>query len=404
VTGPEDRYRSLARAVEAEPLPCAVVDLDALDINVHRLVGPARAAGKTLRIASKSLRCVPLLEHIQRRAPDVVQGVMCYAAREARVLFERGFDDLLLAYPTLQPADLELLAQLNRGAGTTRVVVDAREHVDALAEHARRAGSTIPLVIEVDGSYRPLGGRIHLGARRSPLHDPEAALALARHARRLEGVRVDGVMIYEAQIAGLGDQSPFSPLLNPAKAALRRRSRRPVAELRAKTRRTLEAAGFELAVVNGGGSGSLGWTCEEDAPTEVTAGSGFLDSHLFDYYRELDLEPAIFFALQSTRRPAPHLVTCHGGGYVASGEAGADRLPRPWLPGGLELLSMEGAGEVQTPLRVPPGLDLELGAPVFFRHAKAGELAEHFNTYLFVRGEEIVDRAPTYRGEGHAFL
>jgi D-serine deaminase-like pyridoxal phosphate-dependent protein len=72
------------------------------------------------------------------------------------------------------------------------------------------------------------------------------------------------------------------------------------------------------------------------------------------------------------------------------------------LPAGIELLGTEGAGEVQTPIRsVTP---LQLGQPVFFRHAKAGELAEHFDEYLFVRGERIVARAKTYRGLGHSFL
>jgi D-serine deaminase-like pyridoxal phosphate-dependent protein len=65
---------------------------------------------------------------------------------------------------------------------------------------------------------------------------------------------------------------------------------------------------------------------------------------------------------------------------------------------------MEGAGEVQTPVRLPAGVEVALGDPIFFRHAKAGELAEHFNEYLLVRGESIEGRAPTYRGLNHCFL
>ena len=108
--------------------------------------------------------------------------------------------------------------------------------------------------------------------------------------------------------------------------------------------------------------------------------------------------------LQVVRKPADGFVTCLGGGLVASGAAGADRLPLPCWPEGLELLPLEGAGEVQTPLKGPGTAALSLGDPVFFRHAKAGELAEHFNEYLFVRGDHIVSRAPTYRGLGKAFL
>jgi D-serine deaminase-like pyridoxal phosphate-dependent protein len=67
-------------------------------------------------------------------------------------------------------------------------------------------------------------------------------------------------------------------------------------------------------------------------------------------------------------------------------------------------VGVEGTGEVQTPLLVPPGVDLDLGDPVFFRHTKAGELAEHFTEYLLLRGDRVVDRVPTYRGLGRAFL
>jgi D-serine deaminase-like pyridoxal phosphate-dependent protein len=89
---------------------------------------------------------------------------------------------------------------------------------------------------------------------------------------------------------------------------------------------------------------------------------------------------------------------------VASGEAGPDRLPIPSLPEGLALLPREGAGEVQTPLTVAAGVELALGDPVFFRHAKAGELAEHVSEYLLLRGDRIEARAPTYRGLGRCFL
>ena len=44
------------------------------------------------------------------------------------------------------------------------------------------------------------------------------------------------------------------------------------------------------------------------------------------------------------------MATLLGGGYHASGAAGKDRLPAPYLPRGLRLDPLEGAGEVQTPV------------------------------------------------------
>jgi D-serine deaminase-like pyridoxal phosphate-dependent protein len=104
------------------------------------------------------------------------------------------------------------------------------------------------------------------------------------------------------------------------------------------------------------------------------------------------------------RRPTARIATVLGGGYPASGAAGADRLPRPALPEGLRLDRQEGAGEVQTPLLGEAAGRLRVGDRVWFRHAKAGELCERFNELHLVSGAALVGTVPTYRGEGKAFL
>lgn len=112
-----------------------------------------------------------------------------------------------------------------------------------------------------------------------------------------------------------------------------------------------------------------------------------------------------FFAIQVVRKPGPGMVTCQGGGYIASGPVGPDKQPAPVYPEGLSLLSLEGAGEVQTPVKPPRHCPpLNLGDPVFMQHAKAGELSERFNTFHLVRGDEVVGKVPTYRGEARAFI
>jgi D-serine deaminase-like pyridoxal phosphate-dependent protein len=159
-----------------------------------------------------------------------------------------------------------------------------------------------------------------------------------------------------------------------------------------------------IELVNGGGTGSLHTTAAEGAVTELTAGSGFYAPTLFDRYADFTLTPAAMFALPVVRRPAPGVVTALGGGYHASGPAGADRLPQPYLPPGLRLDPLEGAGEVQTPLAGEAADGLRLGQRVYMRHAKAGELCERFDSLYLVRGGEIVDQVPTYRGEDRCFL
>jgi D-serine deaminase-like pyridoxal phosphate-dependent protein len=330
-------------------------------------------------------------------ASPVARGLMTYTATETAFWAGRGERDLLLAYPVARARDAALVAAANAGGATAAVVVDCVEHLEVLAAAAREARARIPVVLDLDVSWRPLGPLVHVGVRRSPLREVKDVLALGRRAAATEGLSLHGVMAYEAQIAGLPDSSP-------AVRAMKAASGTDVEKARAAVAGALREAGLPAVLFNGGGTGSLAACAREATLTEVTVGSGFVDSHLFDGYRGLGLEPAAFFALQVVRRPGPGLVTCHGGGYIASGSAGPSRLPIPALPPGLSLLSLEGAGEVQTPLELGRGRELSLGDPVFFRHAKAGELAEHFEEYVLIRGDRIEGRAPTYRGLGKCFL
>jgi D-serine deaminase-like pyridoxal phosphate-dependent protein len=159
-----------------------------------------------------------------------------------------------------------------------------------------------------------------------------------------------------------------------------------------------------VPIVNGGGTGSVHTTTREDVITEITAGSGFFAPTLFDRYADFSLTPAAMFAMPVVRRPSGGVATLLGGGYHASGAAGPDRLPSPYLPRGLQLDAMEGAGEVQTPVIGAAAASLRVGDRVYLRHAKAGELCERFNGLYLVRGREVVDELPTYRGEGRAEL
>ncbi|MBS1878035.1 MAG: amino acid deaminase/aldolase [Actinobacteria bacterium] len=363
-----------------------------------------RAGEKPVRVASKSIRCRPLLEAILRRDPRF-QGLMTFTLPETLWLAEHGFDDLLLAYPTADIGALEELA-LRSAADPDRapiVPVDCVEHLDAIESVLGANSPPVRVCVDVDAGWWWLGGRVKVGPKRSPLRTPEQVVALAREIESRPQIELDALLAYEGQIAGVPDRPPGKPLRGMMIRFMQRRSARELSQRRAAIVTALSEF-VELEVVNGGGTGSLELTSTEEVVSEVTAGSGFFAPTHFDHYGRFTLTPAAGFALPIVRKPSPQVATALGGGYLASGTSEPSRLPGPWLPPGLELDAEEGAGEVQTPLLGPPAAELAVGDRAYFRHAKAGELCERFSRLHLVEGERIVDVVPTYRGEGKTFL
>jgi D-serine deaminase-like pyridoxal phosphate-dependent protein len=385
-------YERYGQALAGLDPPFAFVDLDAFRANADDL--ERRAAGRPLRLASKSVRVRSLLRAVLDRPPW--RGLMTFTLPESLWLAEQGFDDMLLAYPT---ADRAALARVRDVPNAPILMVDSVEHLDLIGP----GDPPVRVCIDVDLSWWVLGGRVKVGSARSPIRTPRQAAAMAAEIERRPGVELAAIMGYEAQIAGVGDDPP-SRLRGAVIRFMQGRSAAEIAERRAAVVEAVERVAGRRLIVNGGGTGSVERTGAETAVTEITVGSGLYAPALFDHYTAFRARPAAFYALPVVRRPGRRVATALGGGYLASGAADALRLPVPALPPGLRLDKLEGAGEVQTPLRGAAADALRVGDQVYMRHAKAGELCERFNEVHLIEGASVIDVVPTYRGEGHAFL
>jgi D-serine deaminase-like pyridoxal phosphate-dependent protein len=384
-----DTTARLSAAIAGLDPPLAALDLTALSHNADDLL--RRAAGTPIRVASKSVRCRWVLHNVLAR--QGFSGLMGYSLPEAIWLVRDGFDDVLIGYPTASRAGLRELAADPALLAAITLMIDDPAQLDYLSSVVPDPIAPIRVCIDVDASLRI--GRAHLGVRRSPVRSAGQAAELARTAVG-RGFAVVGVLFYEAQIAGLPDSSP-------AVAWMKRRSTVELSSRRTVVADAVRAVpGTALEFVNSGGTGSLEISSADGSVTEVTAGSGLYSPTLFDSYRQFRGEPALFFALPVVRRPARGIVTAFGGGYLASGPAKKSRLPRPF-DGRLKLIGTEGAGEVQTPVRGRPARSLKVGDPIWFRHAKAGEMLERFDEVHVVDGTAIVHTVPSYRGEGRNF-
>ena len=411
----------LRLALSGISAPTAVIDLAAFDSNLDALA--KRARGLPIRVATKSLRTPAAIE--RALSHPAYSGVLAYSVPEALTLHARGIRDIVIGYPSLDREGLaELLADAE-ALGDITVMIDSVAHLDVIDDVRRQiaeageglteagrsapaqdrtrteAAASVRVCIDVDSSFRPaeswLGDRIHIGARRSPIREADSAVALAEQVAARPGFSLVGLMFYEGQIAGTADAGRSAR--QAVVRALQRASMTELAERRAVVIAAVREVA-ELEFVNGGGTGSFESSAVEGTLTELAAGSGLFSPGLFDGYTRFRHTPAAYFVTPVVRRPAPGWVTVFKGGYIASGVPGADRVPTIAWPPGLEYSGLEGAGEVQTPLTGPGTEDLRIGDLVWFRHAKAGELAEHFNGFLVVSGGEVIAQWPTYRGHG----
>ena len=305
----ERSYEELERIFAGVDAPFAFVDLDAMWSNAREML--ARAAGTPIRVASKSVRCRSLLGAILDQPG--FSGLMTFTLPESLWLHRHGFDDLLVAYPT---ADRSAIAELARLDSEHRpiLMVDSTEQLDYIEAAIGTGGGAQPgggpttpvrpirVCLELDTGWWPLGGRLKVGAKRSPVRTPAQAQALAREVVARPRFELAAVMGYEAHIAGVGDRPLGRRLQGPLIRAMKRRSAAELAERRA----AVVAAVREVApvpIVNGGGTGSIHTTRGEEVITEITAGSGFFAPLLFDRYSDFTLTPAAMFAMPVVAPP-----------------------------------------------------------------------------------------------------
>lgn len=392
-------YEYYSKIFKGRDLPLAYLDLDLLDQNIRSI---AARAGKTpVRIASKSIRCTWVLKYILQ-SNRLYQGIMCFTGKEAIALANEGFDDLLLGYPVVNTKDIAAICDLSATGKKITLMVDSVEHFRLIEDIASKKGIQQPVCIDVDMSSDFPG--LHFGVYRSPVTSVQAFKRLVDTLPQYPHAALVGLMGYEAQIAGVGEKSPYNGVKNVAIKWMKKKSIKELSERRGECVQYARSKGYALPLINGGGTGSIESTLQESYITEVTVGSGFYAPVLFDFYDNFRHLPAAGFALEIVRKPKPGMYTALGGGYVASGSTGPEKQPHPFLPEGIQLTANEGLGEVQTPFTNSGKVNLDTGDVVLFRHSKAGELCERFNHLHLVRNGSIKEIVPTYRGQGYCFL
>jgi D-serine deaminase-like pyridoxal phosphate-dependent protein len=237
---------AIGQPIDTLDSPQLLIDLDIVDANLRRMFTRFRDRGLAVRVHFKSLKCAGLARYI---AAAGANGFLCAKLNEAEILVDAGLTDVFIANQVVGPIKLKRLADLASRA-QVRVCVDYPGNVDAMAQAARSAGSTIGVLVEVD-----------TGMKRCGVEPGEPALALARHVHASKGLRFVGLQGYDGHLQLMPDAEERRDKCHEALAQL------------IGTRRLIEKAGIPVGVVTGAGTGTWEFVGAYEGVTEIQPGS-----------------------------------------------------------------------------------------------------------------------------------
>ena len=227
------------------PTPALVVDLAKARANVERLAEYLRPLGIAMRPHTKTHKS---LRMAKMQLDAGARGLSVAKVGEAEVM-SQVCDDILVAYPALDPGRTTRIAELAKRI-TIRVAVDSQLAVDALAEAARAAGVTVGILVELD-----------VGANRTGVQTVEQSLALATHIDRTDGARLDGLFYYPGHVRD-DYEHKFKPVADKLEEAIG----------------LWRSHGLDVEIVSGGSTPSQYWSHLLPMTTEIRPGNGiYLD-------------------------------------------------------------------------------------------------------------------------------
>jgi len=273
--------------------PALMVDLDAMESNLHRMAGFFHGQPAKLRPHFKNHKC-PALALKQIEAGAI--GMTCATLREAEILVRHGVPSILIANEIAGENKINQFAELSREADVM-VAVDSEHAVSEIACVARKQG--VPLSVLVD---------INVGLNRCGVPPGEPALRLAKSAVE-QGLKLRGVMGYEGQLQ----------VIPPSEE--RDGSVRVVAKSLVDSRALLEREGIPVEIVSTGGTGTYYVSGAFEGVTEIQAGSYLLMDTLYEkrgspFTRSLTLLATV------VSRPEPHRAVIDCGMKELSAERG----------------------------------------------------------------------------------
>jgi len=279
--------------------PALLLDLPTMDRNIARMAGTFRRAGVGWRPHTKALK-TPALAHILLRAG--AHGVTCAKLGEAEVMAAGGIRDILIANQIVGDQKIARLVNLLPHADII-VAVDSEQNVRALDAAARAKGVRLRVLVEVN-----------VGMNRAGVEPGDATVRLAGLVHQCEGLRLAGVMAWEAHAVAIADPDE------------KRRTIHEAVGLLVDSARRCRDADLPIEIVSCGGTGTYAITAEVPGVTEIQAGGGILGDVLYRTRMGVDHEYALTVLATVTSRPTPTRIICDAGKKTMSSDGA---VPEP---------------------------------------------------------------------------
>lgn len=283
--------------------PALLIDLPAMMRNIERMATFAKSRGVNLRPHVKTHKSV---EIARRQVAAGAIGVSCVTLGEAEVMVQGGIPGVLITSPAVTPSKIARLIKLAQQArpGDVMVVVDNPQNLAELARAASELTHPLDVLVDYGAGYNRTGAATQ--AKVLEL----AALAAAEPRLRLRGLQA-----YAGNLQHIVARDERSA----AAAGLRE----TVAGIVAAARRQ----GLNFDIVTGAGTGTHDLDSQENAFTELQAGSYvFMDAEysrvLADGDRPSPFETSLFVQTAVVSTNATDWVTVDGGTKCFSTDSG----------------------------------------------------------------------------------
>jgi 3-hydroxy-D-aspartate aldolase len=295
----------IGMAADDVDTPALLVDLDAFEHNITLMAKMVASFGVNHRPHAKT-----------HKSPDVARrqiaagavGQCCQKVGEAEALVAGGIEDVLVSNQVVGPRKLDRLAALARQA-RIGVCVDDAGNIEDINAAAKRFGSTVEVLVEID-----------IGAGRCGVMPGAPAVDLAKKIDAASNLKFGGLQAYQGRAQHIRGHGERKVAIDKAGAHVK------------ETVAKLTAAGLDCRLVTGAGTGTFQFEAGSGIWNELQAGSYcFMDAdyslnlsedgEFFDTFRQ-----SLFVLATVMSHPTRDRAVLDAGLKASSVDAGLPRI------------------------------------------------------------------------------